>query len=105
MFLSASQGFVDSVQELLLLNPHADDLKHSIADCKDNLKDAGLPAVTWLPGLIFILGCQGDHLYHHANGLYKERRKQRDILAILETLAVCRPGMHLTANLANGSIL
>jgi predicted PurR-regulated permease PerM len=41
VMFSAVQGFVDSVQELLQLNPHADDLKHSIADCKDNLKDAG----------------------------------------------------------------
>eukprot|EP00045_Choanoeca_perplexa_P013903 m.159994 g.159994 ORF g.159994 m.159994 type:complete len:766 (+) comp16492_c0_seq23:100-2397(+) len=71
------QGFVDSVQELLHLNPHADDLKLSISDCKDNLKDAG------------------DHLYHHANELCKERRKQRDILAILEALAVCRPAIAL----------
>eukprot|EP00730_Choanoeca_flexa_P020174 TRINITY_DN9864_c0_g1_i1.p1 TRINITY_DN9864_c0_g1~~TRINITY_DN9864_c0_g1_i1.p1 ORF type:complete len:771 (+),score=183.97 TRINITY_DN9864_c0_g1_i1:103-2415(+) len=71
------QGFVDSVQDLLHLKPHADELKHAIGECKDNLKDAG------------------DHLYHHADELHKERRKQRDILAVLEAIAACRPAIAL----------
>ncbi|EDQ87312.1 uncharacterized protein MONBRDRAFT_27374 [Monosiga brevicollis MX1] len=71
------QGFVESVQELLSVGEHADDLKLAARECSEGLQDAG------------------EHLRQHNERLLAMRRQHRNVLAGLEALHVCRPAIVL----------